>query len=131
MAYTVPDYAAFIARFPIFTDTAQYPQPTVEALLVEASGQVDQDWIERDYAPAIMYLTAHMLALDNSGANDFVDIGGPTAIASESFSGMSMSYKTLAPTPGSAFASSNFGNTVYGRRYFDLLKKNKPAVVVA
>jgi hypothetical protein len=75
MAYTIPDYAAFIARFPIFSDTTQYPQPQVETLLVEASGQVDTDWLERDYAPAIMYLTAHMLALDNSGADDAIDIG--------------------------------------------------------
>jgi hypothetical protein len=131
MAYTIPDYAAFIARFPIFSDTTQYPQPQVETLLVEASGQVDTDWLERDYAPAIMYLTAHMLALDNSGADDAIDIGGPSSISSESFSGMSISYKALTPTAGSSFASSSFGNTVYGRRYYDLLKKNKPAVVVA
>jgi hypothetical protein len=44
---------------------------------------------------------------------------------------MSISYKALTPTAGSSFASSSFGNTVYGRRYYDLLKKNKPAVVVA
>lgn len=130
MAYTVPTYADFIARFPIFDNVALYPQTVVELLLIEASNAIDTTWIETDYAPAIMYLAAHMLALDNSMEGDEVAIGGPTAISSESFAGMSVSYSKSAAPAGSAEASS-FGTTSYGRRYYNLLRKNKPPVVVA
>lgn len=131
MAYTVPSYAAFIARFPIFNDVVAYPQAVVEAVIAEAARQIDTSWIEADYATAIMYLTAHMLALDNSAEGAEIDIGGPTSIAGESFAGMSISYKKDTPTPGSAAASSIYGQTIYGRRFYDLLRKNKPPVVVA
>ena len=131
MSYTPPTYADFIARFPIFSNTVLYSQVVVEAILVEATNQIDTTWREIDYAPAIMYLAAHMLATDNSSAGTEIDYGtGPTSIASESFSGMSIAYKTVTPMAGSAAASA-FGTTSYGRRYYDLLKKNKPAVVVA
>lgn len=131
MPYTTPAYTDFIARFPIFNDVATYPQPVVEMLLAEAASKLDQDWIEKDYQPAILYLTAHMLATDNSTEGDTVDIGGPTSLVSESFAGMSLSYKGMTPAPGTAMASGTFGSTVYGRRYYELLKNNKPAVVIA
>jgi hypothetical protein len=132
MPYTTPAYTDFIARFPIFNDIATYPQTVVEAILAEAALQLDQDWREVDYQPALMYLAAHMLAIDNSSEGASVDIGpGPTSVASESFSGMSVSYRSVTPTPGTAAASSTYGSTAYGRSYFNLLKKNKPAVVIA
>jgi hypothetical protein len=130
MAYDPPTYADFIARFPIFNNVALYPQAVVEALIVEATNNIDNSWIEEDYKPAIQYLTAHMLALDNSSEGSEVQIGGLTNIAAESFAGMSVSYKTADSPPGSA-AGSSFGSTSYGRRYWALLQKNKPAVVVA
>lgn len=130
MAYTVPTYADFITRFPIFNDVATYPQAVVEALIVEATNTIDTSWREVDYTPAILYLTAHLLALDNSSEGDAVDIGGPQNVSAESFAGMSVAYSDTAATPGSAAASS-YGQTSYGRRYYELLRKNKPPVVVA
>ena len=130
MAHTPPTYSAFIARFPIFNDVVKYPQSVVESILVEATNNIDTSWLEADYAPAINYLTAHMLATDNSSEGDDVEIGGIQNIASESFAGMSMSYKGADAPAGSA-ASSSFGTTSYGRRYYALLQKNKPGVVVA
>lgn len=130
MAYDIPTYAEFIARFPIFSNATAYPQTVVQSIIVEASNQIDSSWREVDYKPAILFLAAHKLATDNSGADDAVDIGGPTSIASESFAGMSISYKKQDANAGSAAASS-YGLTSYGRRYYELLIKNRPSVVVA
>lgn len=130
MAYVIPDYAAFIARFPIFSDTATYPQPVVEALIAEAANNIDTSWLETDYTPAILYLTAHILTLDNSSAGDIPEVGGPSVITSESFAGMSTSYAKTQGGPGSA-SNSSFGLTSYGQRYYNLLRKNKPPVTVA
>lgn len=130
MAYDAPTYAEFIARFPIFDDVAKYPQSVVELIIVEATGQIDTSWVEKDYKPAIMYLTAHLLATDNSEEGTDVEFGtGLAALVSESFAGMSQSFSK--PQPGSLGQSEMYGTTVYGRRYLDLLRKNKPPVVVA
>jgi hypothetical protein len=130
MAHTAPTYAEFIARFPIFNDVIRYPVTVVEQVIVEATNNIDTSWRELDYKPAIMYLTAHMLALDNSSEGDEVEVGGLQTIASESFAGMSISYKDGGANVGSA-ALSSFGSTSYGRRYYSLLQKNKPGIVVA
>jgi hypothetical protein len=127
MPYTVPTYDQFIARFPVFGDK---DQTVVEMILAEAASTIDTTWREVDYQPAIMYLTAHMVATDNSGETDVVDVGGsgPGAIASESFGGMSLSYDKSKSAQDAA-ANSAWGATEYGRRFYQLLKGNKPAIV--
>jgi hypothetical protein len=129
MAYEAPTYAEFIARFPIFDDTTKWPQAMVEAVIVEATNNIDTSWVEADYKPAIMYQTAHILSIENAAAGSDPVVGPQTYLASESFAGMSMSY---AKVEGGTLSSSEaWGSTSYGRRYLDLLRKNKPAVVVA
>lgn len=125
MPYTLPTADQFATRFPIFADA---DSDLVTALIAEAGGQVDQSWEEADYQPAIMYLAAHLLASDSSQAGDDVGSGGAGAIASESFSGMSVSYQR-AGSQSTFFTNSDYGSTSYGRRYLNLLKRNKPAVV--
>lgn len=129
MPYTVPTLQQFRSRFPIFEDT---DDGVIEALLIEASGQVDTSWRESDYQPAIMYAAAHLVATDNSGEGEEVERGaaGGGQIASESFGQMSISYSTGSSQPGSLSASERWGSTEYGRRYLALLKQNKPAIVV-
>lgn len=129
MAYTPPTYAEFIARFPIFNNTVKWPQALVELVIVEATRNVDNSWVEADYKPAIMYQTAHLIATDNTEAGTDPDVGPPTYLSSESFAGMSQSFSKLQA--GTLGQSEMWGTTVYGRRYLDLLRKNKPAVVVA
>jgi hypothetical protein len=126
MAYTAPTYADFIARFPIFADR---DQTQIDLLLEESKNNIDQSWREVDYAPAIMYLTAHKLALDNSQEGDAVEVGGASVISSESFGGMSLSYASGGV--GDVVSKTQWGLTAYGRAYYSLLQKNKPPVVVA
>jgi uncharacterized protein DUF4054 len=129
MPYTIPTYSEFITRFPIFDNAVKWPQAMVELVLTEAANNIDTDWFEADYQPAIMYQTAHLLSTDNSAAGTEPEVGLPTFLSSESFAGMSSSYSTI---PGGTLSQSEmWGTTVYGRRYLNLLRKNKPAVVVA
>lgn len=127
MPYTIPTTDQFYERFPIFEDA---DEDALALIIAEAASQIDDSWREADYQPAIMYLAAHMLALDNSGAGQEVEIGQPPgSISSESFAGMSVSYSTNSQASG--VSATGYALTEYGRRYYQLLKKNKPGVAVA
>lgn len=125
MAYVAPTYEEFIARFPIFADK---DQPLVDAIILEATNTIDTTWREVDYKPAIMYLAAHLLATDNSGEGEAVDVGGAAPISGESFGGMSLSYGSPVNT-SDAVSKTQYASTEYGRRFYKLLKLNKPAIV--
>lgn len=126
MAYTAPTREEFLARFPIFADK---DEAVVDACLLEATNTVDTSWREVDYAPAIMYLAAHLLAVDNSAEGESVSVGGGGgAIASESFGGMSISYDGGGAAADAA-AKSQWGSTEYGRRFYAMVKRNKPGPV--
>lgn len=126
MPYTTPTTDDFYTRFPIFADV---DEDSLQALLNEAAGQIDNSWREQDYQPAILYLTAHLIALDNSAEGETPDVNGPQVISSESFAGMSVSYASRGQLTGAA--ASQYGATEYGRRYYSLLQKNKPGVTTA
>lgn len=127
MPYTVPTVDDFLARWPIFGDS---DSDLIQQMLDEAAGQIDISWREADYQPAILYLSAHLLATDNSDEGAEVVIGGSQgAIASESFGGMSISYATAGSADASANASQ-YGSTEYGRRFYNLLIKNRGGPLV-
>ena len=113
----------FIARFPIFADAEQ---TQLDALLLEAQGIVTTTWRAADYKPAILYYMAHMLALDGSQEDGEVAVGPSGAgqiIASESISGMSVSYFNSAASRSSK-SESDYATTEYGRRFARLLDLN-------
>lgn len=128
MSYTPPTRAEFLTRFPIFDDPELYPVATIDFVLAEAIRTVDNTWMEADYAPAILYLTAHLLATDNSLDGEDVEFGGMAQVASESFGGMSISYANGAS--GSLSANEQYGSTEYGRRFLVLLRRNQTGPVV-
>jgi hypothetical protein len=123
MAYTAPTTDDFTARFPQFEDT---DSDQIQAVLDEAINSVDTSWREVDYAPAILYLTAHLLTVENSSGAG----GGSSSgiIASESFGGMSISYDNSRSADDQA-ANSQYGSTSYGRSFYRLLKLNKTGPV--
>jgi hypothetical protein len=127
MPYTTPTVDQFRTRFPIFDDRED---ELITMLLDEASGHVGLDWRESDYQPAILYLAAHLLATDNSAEGEDVEFGGAGGdqVASESFGGMSISYKTNSGG-GSLSSNERFGSTEYGRRYLTLLRNNVPGIM--
>lgn len=127
MAYEAVTPDDFTTRFPIFAD--REPDQIV-AVLAEASAKVDNRWRAQDYKPAILYLTAHLLTMDNSQDGEEPAIGPSGAgqvIASESIAGMSVSYFNGGAVSGS---SSEYMMTEYGRRYLRLLRANFGGPVV-
>lgn len=129
MPYTTPTYADFITRFPVFDNVAKWPQATVEAVLAECANNIDTSWYEQDYQPAIMNMTAHILTMEANASATSPSSGPDMVLTSESFAGMSRSYAKISD--GSLSQNEIWGGTSYGRRYLDLVKKNKPGPVVA
>jgi len=129
MPYEKPTVDQFTTRFPIFSEA---DEDLITALIDEAASRIDNSWREVDYQPAILYLTAHLLATDNSGEDESVEFGaaGGNSVASESFGPISVSYGRRASTmnPGASLYDY-YQQTEYGRRFYRLLKLNKPAVL--
>lgn len=131
MPYTIPTVDQFRARFPNLSE--QYDDDALITLLIdEASGKVSTAWLETDYQPAILYLTAHLLATDNTGEGEDVEIGAAgSGIKSESFgSGLSVTYGSDGVTDTTLSSSEMYGSTVWGRRFYQLLILNNPAIMV-
>lgn len=130
MPYTTPTYADFITRFPVFDNVIKWPQATVEAVLAECALNIDISWLEHDYQPAIMNMAAHILSIEAEATAAGPSTGPEKFLASESFAGMSRSWQKVSNTGG--FSNNEiWGSTSYGRRYLDLLRKNRPGPVVA
>lgn len=129
MPYETPTSTQFYERFPSLADTEE---SLVNTLLAEAARTIDKTYEEGDYQPAILYLAAHLVATDNSAEGEVTEIGGiGGAIASESFGGMSVSYANGGATKGSLSASSSYGSTVFGRRFLEIVRRNKGGPLVA
>lgn len=62
--YAKPSPAHLIARYPAF---AAVPLTTIRTWLADAERFVDSSWLEGDYAPALMALAAHNMALAGIG----------------------------------------------------------------
>jgi hypothetical protein len=114
--YVAPTVSDFKTRFPEFVSDAD---TRVQIFLDEASLHVDTSWLEQDYQRAIMYLAAHLLL----GERAAIATGGGV-VQSESFGGeISKTYKLDDDATG-------LGSTVYGRRYRELLRLNRPGPLV-
>lgn len=125
MPYTLPTAANLKARFPEF---ASVSDAIVTEAIQEASGMVDQSWMEDDYQIAIMLAACHIMALEGRGT-------GPD---SKSNSGYAASFQTiksgqLTLTRGNASAygdGSWWGSTRYGRRFWYYLRRNRAGMRV-
>ena len=117
MPYTLPTVDDLQARFPVFATADEY---VLSFLIDEAAGQIDDSWLEKDYARAIMYLAAHLYVTEQGAAAT-----RPGTIQSESFGPISRTFAV-----DSSRSDESLRKTEYGRRYADLRKKNFPGVVV-
>jgi hypothetical protein len=144
-----PTIAEFRARFPEFVNVSD---AQVQIALDDASCWADSTWIEngcQNCTTAIAFLAAHFLALGLHAAYLLPDTlppetpGGPTIIAGGQVTSLrfeSMSVGFASPQaigqagggPGSGGIGDSFAisATPYGQRYMELLKVNKPAVLV-
>ena len=126
MAYDAPTVAEFKTRFPALV--VGKSDPLIQMFLSEANRSVDNSWLEGDYKNAIMLLAAHNMTMEDAAAGSSGGGSGSIGVSSESFGGMSISYDKSDSSNDDA-AKSEWGATEYGRRFYRLLKLNKPAIV--
>lgn len=120
MAYTVPTANQLQAKYPAFADVLD---ATIDLYIADAP--VDETWLERDYANAIMLWAAHTMTLNGIGVDEVA--GYAAAGVSRIKSGtLDVSFRD-----GGA-AMTGYQATGYGRQFADLLKVNKggPRVVI-
>lgn len=130
MAYVAPTAADLKVRYPAFAGVADV---TVESALAEAALRVDETWIEADFPVARMLYAAHVLTLDGQGTHKeakfaSLAVSGLTSIKSGSMT-VALSESSARGETKKQKAGSLQG-TSYGQRFLELLRVNKPAVVV-
>lgn len=121
MAYVRPTPADFRAKFPVL---ASLPDATIQLALTEAAGRVDTSWSEADYAPAQLYLAAHILTRDGHGPQ--AQTAGLQAQGVKSFKSGTLSAEFRDAPGGSPYAT-----TSYGASYLELLERNAGGLLVA
>lgn len=121
MAHVPPSVADFKAKFP---GLASVPDATVQLALDETAARVDETWREADYAPARLYLAAHILTLDGHGAQ--AQTAGLQAQGLKSFKSGSMSAEFRSDAPQGSYAA-----TGYGARFAALLEINAGGPLVS
>lgn len=114
MAYVIPTADQLQAKFPAF---AAVPDATIDLYIADA--QVDESWFEDDYQTAIMLWAAW--AMTDFGIGTGGEISGYVG------SGVSrLKSGTLDVSfSDKASAASGYATNVYGRAFYDLLRKNK------
>jgi hypothetical protein len=117
MAYSPPSLAELKTRYPAFAATAD---ATIQYWLTDAERFVDTSWAEGDYAPAIMALAAHNMALAGLGSTNGAGAipAGVTRFKSASID------VTISEAAAGAQAKGGYAATVYGREFQQLQRRN-------
>lgn len=130
----------FRARFPVFSVENGFTNALVQQAINDAGLHADSTWTScEDYQQAVAYLAAHYLFMDAlaaaetpeaDGSGGFVAGGDVTAVQFET---MRVAFSASKLASGGAIGRSGYYDlsaTPYGQRYLDLLKVNKPAILV-
>lgn len=94
----------------------------VEMAIEEASRAVDDTWLPGDHDLAILYYTAHIMAVS------ILRREGGQMVESERFGEIAITYKT--PAQPKSTDSSDLTTTAYGTRFLELAHLNFPPVAV-
>jgi len=105
--------AAVKMRFPALVGT---PDSQIEFAIEEAQRWVDDTWLPGDRIPAMLYLSAHFLALAAMAAES----GTGQLVQSERIGQLSTTFATVSQPP----TARDLQTTLFGRRYLDLLRRN-------
>ncbi|RIY00211.1 DUF4054 domain-containing protein [Aureimonas flava] len=136
MAYSVPTYDQFIARYPVFQPASE---ALVRSVLAEAAQTVgapgETRWLERDYAPAIRLLTAHNLIVEGvlSGGSGSADGTYAGPITKERVGDVEVTYggSSSSSDDGVSNSANPLASTSYGRQYLALMRANFGGPLVA
>jgi hypothetical protein len=98
----------------VLTEFAEVPAPRIQTFLDFAAQQINAAAWGLKYDQGLIYLTGHLLKLD-ADSKDGGGAAGP--VSAETVGQVSASYQI-----GEYASESEFGSTVYGRRYLELRK---------
>lgn len=125
MAYVLPVASDLQARYPAFTDVAD---DTITYWIADSQRFVDESWSEGDYAPALLSLAAHNMAIAGLGADAASLAGVPAGITGMKSGSLSLNF---TPEAANARMSGDFPATRYGQEYLALLRRNKGGPLVS
>lgn len=122
MAYVRPTPEQLQAKYPAF---ANVPVETIALYIADAP--VDESWLERDYANAIMLWAAHTMTLNGIGVDE-VSGYAAAGVARIKSGTLDVSFKDSAGSGDGGYSSTNFG-----RQFYALLRVNRggPRVIQA
>ncbi len=118
------------ARFP---EMGNVPDSVIQLVISEALPQVGESWIERDRQPAMLYLVAHMLAMQGypasaSGAAGSGATTGP--MKRHKVGDVEVEFAGVATGGGISGSNGFFNATAYGQQFALYMRRNFPAVAV-
>ena len=114
MAYFRPTPEQLQAKYPAFADVAD---ATIQIYLDDAP--VDESWLERDHANAIMLWAAHTMTLNGIGADE-IGQAGAAGLSRLKSGTLDVSFKE-----SSSSSDGGYGGTNFGRQFYALLRVNK------
>lgn len=125
--YVIPTPATLKAVFPAFAGVSDV---AVQFWIDRATRMVDTTWMELDYAQAIMLLACHYMvgAGLGTGAEAEANAQGMSGFQTIRSGLLTLSRGTTSQSDASM---GEWGTTVYGRAFYWLAKRNRPAVAVA
>lgn len=132
MPYVAPTATSFKVRFPEFTPVAD---ALINAIIAEQEPQVGESWLERDRAPALQYLVAHLLTVQGEpGRSIELAAGGSGAMAARGpmkrrkVGDTEVEFQTSAERLGlggiTGVDGSGYKLTMYGRQFLIYLRRN-------
>lgn len=130
----VPTAAEVKARYPEFEPV---DDDVVTLTITDASRYVDDGWNLEDQKPGIINLTAHMLSLEGYPSRVSAPGGwnGQTAGREMLSRRVGDVQTTYAQRGSTGSVSSEFFSelkmTIYGRRFYNLMRLNAPTIGVA
>ncbi len=131
MPIVAPDVYEFKDRYPAF---ASAPDAAVYGALDESTAMVDENWLARDIAPAIMAHAAHLLTVEGHGAaasvgGSSIQLAGP--VDSVQVGDVRTTFAQGVTRAKVALKGDDSGlkETAFGRRYLELRRRNAVAAI--
>jgi len=134
MTISTPTAATFKLRYPAFTSL---DNALIDLVLAEASGAVNEDWAMADQQAGILAYAAHLLMLDGCGGiaveagGSNIDVAGPVSAVEVGDVKTTFSTQSRVRYTLTSASEGSLPDTVYGRHYLDLRRRNVAAVAVA
>lgn len=121
MAFTEASADDLTTRFPRFAEVAE---ATIDVHLGEARRLVDGSWCDEDQVLGQLLYAAHSMTLDGLGTGTEAELAAEGLGDVQSLKSGSLSF-TRKSGSGDGDAAGELASTTYGRRFMELLQRNR------